>query len=515
MLAAVVLVAAGVRLATLDAPLGRTSEGTSALYGLLSRNYQKTPLDHANGVPVLGHVAPDASPTSAAPPTLYHHHPPLVPLLVAAVHALAGHDPTGPPAAECHVRLPAALFTLGCLPLLYRSAARRPRAGVLAAAVFVALPITMVFGGMADVVGAQLVFFVLLSTLAYRRLWRAPTVGNLALLCLAFAPAAWTDWPAFYLCPVLAAHWALTRPARTWGWFAAFGGFACLAFALAYAQIALAAGDWGWMAALFLRRAAGEVADSGEPLTLASWLRAALWEHGVTYHTPIVFALLTAWLAGFAWRRRERRGQVAAVVLAGWAALHVAVGRQGVFVHEWWWWPVAPAAALAAGLVLDRLPRRRTVDGALAAGVVLLGVYSGVRFLPELRENKPAAYALPEIGAAVRAAAEPGEAVMVADEATAIGLWYYADRPLKIRVWTPADAAARRADGAVDLPFGLTQAWPAPARVAVVPVAYLDSPAVAALAAELSETHDRRTIGKFLVFRERQAQTAEESAAGR
>src|SRR5205814_471009 len=120
--------------------------------------------------------------------------------------------------------------------------------GMLAAALFAALPITVTYGGQADVINTQLVFFILLSVAAYERFHDSPNLWTLGLLCLAFLPAAWTDWPAYYLVVVLGLHFIATRPLRHWPWIIAFGIVAALMFLAAYAHIAIAEHDWHWMA---------------------------------------------------------------------------------------------------------------------------------------------------------------------------------------------------------------------------------------------------------------------------
>src|SRR5690606_21939668 len=92
----------------------------------------------------------------------------------------------------------------------------------VAAGLFACIPLTLRYGGQADVVNAQLLFFVLLSVAAYLRLAAHPTAGRLGLLALAFVPGALTDWPAFFLVPVFGAHFLLRRPRRNWWWI---GGF--------------------------------------------------------------------------------------------------------------------------------------------------------------------------------------------------------------------------------------------------------------------------------------------------
>ena len=143
-LALVLLYAAGFRLVILDRPFGYDAEGASASqYGILARNYLRFDWTETRGLPVLtvGHH-------STAPVVLYPDHPPLIPLLIVPFYAGFG-------VGEWQTRLPIALMTIAAIYVLYRVLARTTtrRAGVVAAAVFAASPMTLYFGGMPDVIG--------------------------------------------------------------------------------------------------------------------------------------------------------------------------------------------------------------------------------------------------------------------------------------------------------------------------------------------------------------------------
>src|SRR5690606_2174966 len=118
------------------------------------------------------------SPTD--PPRLYPNHPPFIPLLVAGSYAVFG-------VGEWQMRLPSFLFTLAALGMLYAMTLHRAglRAAVLVGSCYLIAPITIRYAGHPDVINAQLVFFILLSTAAYLRLHKAPGMGNLLLLMAA------------------------------------------------------------------------------------------------------------------------------------------------------------------------------------------------------------------------------------------------------------------------------------------------------------------------------------------
>ncbi len=174
-------------------------------------------------------------------------------------------------------------------------------------------------------------------------------------------------------------------------------------------------------------------------------------------------------------------------LVLGWAALHVLIGRQGVFVHEWWWWPLTPGVAMAAGLVVDQLCRSserdglssRSVNAAVVAFLVIFAAWHTRAAFVELRSPKGIVidrpdvdYTIDEIGAVIRSSAPPNAVVMLAENDPTLSLWYYADRPLRANVWDPYTFEQRRTDGSSELCFYVTEPFDAPASAFVFPKAY-------------------------------------------
>src|SRR5262249_33750794 len=155
---------------------------------------------------------------------------------------------------EWQTRLPIALMTLGAILLVYQLCVfcATPRIGFVAATIFAATPMTLYFGGFADVVGMPVIFCGLVVAIAYLRFQRAPGWPTFSLLAAAFALAGVCDWPAYVLAPIVAAHFLATRPRRDWPWIVGFALVAAALFAAVYAYITLATHEsWTWMAALF------------------------------------------------------------------------------------------------------------------------------------------------------------------------------------------------------------------------------------------------------------------------
>ncbi len=474
-LVAVLVYAAAVRLALLDVPFHSTAEATGAFQAIEARNYVRLPWAVHHGIPVQS-MGDDP----AVPVTFYPNHPPLVPLTIALAYRTLGEG-------NWQTRLPAALATVGTVLALYLVLAGlgRRRAGVIAAALYAATPMALYYGGQPEFPNAQFTLLCLVTFAAFLRFHRRPGATTLGLLGATFALAATADWPAFHVVPVVGAYFLATRPRRAWGWAALFGLVAVAVFAGLYAHVVWAAtGDWAWMAE-HLRTRAG-----GRDFTAGQWLAAA-WRFNADQLTVPLLLLAAAWIAArllAAWRRAaappDRAATLAGLVLA-WAALHVAVGRQGCFHHPWWWWPLTLAVVLCAALALDAAlagaaawtRRPRTAAALLAAALAAFAVTTTRATVPRLVDprhtGEGAFHSGPLLAAAVRAAApDRNSAVLLVSADRLPNLWFYADRPLKTDVWDVASFRARLRDGVADLPFGFRQRWPAAPVALVFPEAY-------------------------------------------
>jgi 4-amino-4-deoxy-L-arabinose transferase-like glycosyltransferase len=439
MLALVMLIALSARFATtINRPLHRDPEGCGVYYGTLARNYFRHDIIKNFAVPI------QSIGVNADAPVHYPNHPPLAPLLVAGTYAIFGWDSASnqiPP--DWQTRLPTTLATLACTAAIFVMLRHRAslRAATLAAIIFSLLPMTLVFGSQPDVINTQLVFFALLTIAAYLRLHDAPSAARLALLCVAFLPAAATDWPAFYLVVVLGIHFIVTRPPRAWPWMIAFGFLSALVFFALYAQVVAVTHDWRWMSRLLARRALSSTSDANDVFTFSLWAEHALRGHALRRHTMVGFWLLACWTMLAMTRLRDARATRLILLVLGWAVLHIVVGRQGVFVHEWWWWPLTPAIAMASGVALDfALSLGKGVRQIVTTGiaVILLSIWGGnnlARALDELRHPYPMwsnwpelDYTVVEMGQAIRAAAPFSHPVMLAEKDETLGLWFYGDR---------------------------------------------------------------------------------------
>ena len=471
-LIATLVFSAAFRLITIDRPFVYDDEATGSFYGVLARNELRLGVGTTYGIPVetVGR-RPDGG------MTFYPDHPPLVPLLIMLTYAVFG-------VGEWQTRLPTAIASLLTVYAIFKvvRAAGNGRAGVIAAALFALMPMTLYFGGQPEVVGMPLVLFAVLAAGAYIAAHREPRPRRVLVLVVIFALAAASDWPAFVLVPVFTAHWLFTQPRRAWGPIAIFTGAAGALFIALYVYIATAASlPWIWMIPLLAHRTAIGIKP---PFTAGSWLKTA-WVFNRHVHTIPILAGAALWLTVErvrpAARPNTRRGaSTLTYLLLAWGTLHVVIGRQGVFNHEWWWWPLSPGLALASALFLDRAVqsaemrgRRRAAASAVAMAICGFGTWSTATTVRQLYPGKSSEFTPAELGAAIRIAAPlPDEVVLLVWSGEDPQVWFYGDRPVRANVWSTADLMKSIDRRTVDLVFSDVEPWPARPAGLVFPTAY-------------------------------------------
>ncbi len=498
--AATLVYATAFRLVALDRPFHYDGEATGgSFYGVLARNYLRLPWTETYGIPVL-----TVGSLPGVPVTFYPDHPPLVPLLIFPMYKMFG-------IGEWQTRLATSVATVLAVVFLYRlmRCFGSGRAALAAAAVFAATPMVLYYGGQPEVLGMPLVLFALITIHAYLTFHREVTRAAFVRLAGAFTLAAIADWPAFILVPVLVGHFLATSARPQWGWMVLFAAIASAEFAVLNVYIAVAADlPWDWMVPLVKGRAAIGVTA---PFTAGEWLSTA-WSYNRHFHTLPLLAAAAAWLvlrsAGVA---RPQPGEPAARLLLVWGVLHVLIGRQGVYFHEWWWWPLTPGLAVAAALLAEGLietlerrhrallptalissspdraqddpelveerKRRRRARLPSAVTVVIVAAFAAWTAVTEYEELYPSPhesgwFTTFQLGQAIRAAApDPNDVAMLTWSGADPELWFYGDRPLRANIWSIDDFIARSSATDADLPFDYPQPWPARATGLVFPLA--------------------------------------------
>jgi hypothetical protein len=266
------------------------------------------------------------------------------------------------------------------------------------------------------------------------------------------------------------------------------------------------------MARPFFRRSLEAQDDVGRAFTFRQWLSVVFWRNRVG-HTPILMIAAGMFVMCLIWRRDAGPSARLARLLVAWAAMHVAVGQQGVYQHDWWWWPATPALVVGAALMIEFVWSAMERGGiqpwrASTCLAVLLVVFitwntaATWRASQDHRANDEIRYSPKQLGQAIRSAVAPNTSVLVAErDPDTVPLLYYADRPLVQDVWNieTVDRMATDPRQAL-LPFGFQQDWPHPPGAVVFPVAYLEK--MKSFVEQLSARYPYRETrdGKFLIF---------------
>ena len=453
-LATVVVYAATFHLLTLNRPFDYDAEGSGSLNAVLARSYLRFDWSQSHGMPILS-LDRNRAPSIV----FYPDHPPFVPLLIAPFYKAFG-------IGEWQTRLPIALTTVGAILLLYRLLAQcaTPRLGVIAAAAFAAAPMTLYFGGFADVVGLPLICLVLLAVDRYVRFERTPEWRTFVPCVVAFAAAGVCDWPAYVLAPVFAGHFVARKPREQWQWAVGLSVAACVMFFVVYVYITIAThSPWTWMADLFTRRS-GLLGRGAY-----SWPRwiAAVIRHNAAYHTWPLLMLTGAWIIMSSVQQRTTGGTTVAWLLLTWALVCAVIGSRAFFDHEWAWSLFTPGIAVATALVVHRLPDRVIAGIFLAFAIwTTHGVWT--RLYPAHRDRP---FSPIQMAQAVRIAAPaPRDVALLVGNEYEAQLWFYGDRPLRSGLWSIDDIQRRIDDDTVDLMFNFEeQPWKAHAIGLVFP----------------------------------------------
>ncbi len=469
-LALVLLSTSGFQLLVLDRPFDYDMEGASASeVGIWARNYLRFDWTQTRGMPVL---TVGQHPT--APIVLHPDHPPLVPLLVASFYAGFG-------VGEWQTRLPIAIMTIAAVCVLYRLLALTAtrRAGVVAATVFAASPMTLFFGGMPDPAGTPLILFILLSVLGYLRFHREPRLSTFMPFFAAFVLASLCDWPGYVIAPVFVAHFIVTKPRIEWPWILAFGVAACALFAAVYVYITLVThAPWTWMLPRFARHS---TVVGGQPFTLMQWLGTAFILNRML-HTMALLGACGLWLVIFGFRfRRPQAGAAVARLLIAWGVTCIAIGNTAAYTHESIWIFLTPGIAVSTALLIEWLfvvTAKHRVAPVMGLSVALIvAMFATWTGHSTFRRLYPTTRAVPftpmEMGQAIKAAApDPGDLALVVggDGGPGAQLWFYGDRALRVNVWSIAGVQERVTEEWADLVYDFdVQPWEATAAGIVFP----------------------------------------------
>ena len=295
---------------------------------------------------------------------------------------------------EASIRGVAAFWSVAALCMLFAVVRRLwdgPRA-LVAAAIYVALPINAIYTNMANH-SSGFIFWSLLTLYLYLRAPHAtPRPWPAFFLMLAsFTLAATWDWPAYYVAACMAAHWAWTLfharsadGARTnAAQLTAFCAWVLLVFAGHFLLVEAMTGNLDELTGTFNARRA------------LSWarFRTHLLTVPVLMFSAPVLGLCAAWTVGWgarAWGGTARGRDLVplAFLLAG--LIHYWTFRWSAIVHSYWAWPFLPAAAIIVSVSLFAMAGwiRARAGVAASLGVILLLAPLAVRVVQIVPEGR-------------------------------------------------------------------------------------------------------------------------------
>ena len=349
---------------------------SGSYYGNIARNY----IEHGYVETKFGAVQ-NVDPRDPAEFDYYVNHPPLLGLLISvSFHVFGIH--------EWAVRLVPLLASVISMWVILLIARRLwgESVGLFALAAFAVMPMGVFFGALADVQGPLVLLFCLLLLYYYLKFRERPSAGNLALMCAAFVLGALTDWPAFYLPPLLALHYYAWRPRARRSHLVLVPLVLALVLGAAYLPYSnwlLGAEplDVTTLAGQFLWRSDGDSADSPAEggFTTGDWLARVVRSYWAIYlGYPMLFflAVWTAVVAVRILRGSAESGDGVYLLALVFALLHIVIFRQGAYVHAYWSYYMLVPAAFACGLCLkgavDHIPGRREVR--MTAGIVVMAL---------------------------------------------------------------------------------------------------------------------------------------------
>ena len=401
-------------------------------YGIAARNYLRYGYLATRMAPVL-----NTGPASPDQFAFYTHHPPLVPLMVSLSFRIFGEH-------EWSARLVPLLFSIAGLVLLALIAHRivSPRISLLATWMMASFPMAALFGTLVDVQGPILLGFALAVVYAYLRWSEAHQARWVGVMGGGFLLGALTDWPIFYLIPLLWVHYWWKNPRRAWRsalWVGLSGGLFLAALVL---YLSIVGGD-RWLIFKALQfRSWRWMDDNDIPYSLLDWLRMVGGEVILGLFTPVGVALALGWAVAAIkryWAGGCRRVDEVIVMLLAFGSAHIVLGFEGAYVHAIWSIYLAPGIALASAVALEDffvhvrlshwakwLPCALTLIVGIYLAYATASYYASWR-LP-LRPDYDAALSPKSFGHLVQATTQDQDRILTSFYQKAPALWYYADR---------------------------------------------------------------------------------------
>ena len=437
------VLALGLRCIGLTAPWGADNLGTAGgFFSIAARNYPAYGYLATRLVPM---VTPEGPPS---PPIAYANHPPLVPLLVSLSFAAFGEH-------EWAARLVPLVASLVSLALLGYLAGRHygRRVALLTLAVATTLPLDAHLATHVDVQGSVLLALVLATLIAVEHQRHGLAAAGLTVAALA-------DWPALYLPVLLAlAPWPFAHP-RPRRFIGALVAYSAALFVVLASWLAGPAA----IVRLLGGRAVSFRSDTGQAFDLGGWLQLVVGTYLWELCTGGVLVVVLGWLVmrGPALVRRPHPERLALFLLL-FGAMHLIVGFQGAYQHEFWAHYLRAGVPLVCALVIDRAwssldpgPRRTLIVTGLVVALTVPGLLTTVRLAsrPISARMVDEPYTPQDLARVIRDCTPPGAGALTSDYYGEGATFYYARRPLGVAIFTVEALDARLRVPRYDIPGG-------------------------------------------------------------
>lgn len=288
----------------------------------------------------LGSVI-NAGPTDPQHFAFGTHYPLLLPVILASTFNVAGES-------EVSARALGVIFTLFSATMVFKLGTKyfRPGVGILSAAIFLAFPITIYFGRMPEheilVIGP-----VLLALYLYLNFFKNRTLYNFIKLIAVLIFAHLIHWPAYYITPLLAAHFLIFSKDHKLKIALVFPLLSVLIFGLHLIHIGFLTGELfggGLVDALLFRL---NVIQKPQNFTLPVFVNQEIHLLFIYFtKTALVFSLVSVlWKL----KRREVNTQAQISIILGiFGITHIAVFQNMAYIHDYMIIYLAPFVALSA-----------------------------------------------------------------------------------------------------------------------------------------------------------------------
>jgi len=282
--------------------------------------------------------------------------PPLLSILLSLVYRVTEIH-------EWAARMLLIAFSLACLLLLFEYTRRilNTRIAIGALGIAALIPMAGFYGQHVDVQGSVTLAAILSILLAYKWWTESFNRRPAQLMCALFVLGTFSDWPVFYLALLIPWHFIISGV-----WRDAPGKSAVLPilalpilgasmFTLFFMET-LRRGYGGAIIGGFIHRISTNRLEHPESLsvyTLSEWVDKVGVDFTNLFTIPVC-ALVIIWAVATILLKKHAGKAVSWVwllLLVG--IIHVALGRQGAWVHDYWGHYVYPGAAIASAVSLS------------------------------------------------------------------------------------------------------------------------------------------------------------------